>query len=110
MSAALQGKRVGADNPNWRGDDAGYHAMHSYARRTFEAVPCEHCGEVKTRMEWATRHDRPASRERGDWLMLCVRCHRLYDGNPLATGEYRYPGDMSERGRRAATARWAKAR
>jgi len=88
VSASLTGKRRGSDNPNWKGDDAGYYAMHAYAGRTFDRVACEHCGEAKSRLEWATKHGRKPSRVRGDWLCLCVRCHRFYDDNPLATGRY----------------------
>jgi hypothetical protein len=88
VSASLKGKRSGADNPNWRGDEAGYYALHAYVNRHFEACPCENCGRTDGRLEWAQKHDATPTRERSGWLRLCVRCHRLYDENPLATGAY----------------------
>lgn len=80
MSASHVGIQTGEANSNWKGDAAGYQAFHAWARRKFEPIPCEHCGAERPRMEWAIRHDHPMTRNREDWLRLCVPCHRSYDG------------------------------
>ncbi len=79
--ARARGKRMaGEANPSWRGDDAGYAAIHAWMRRhhPFAGV-CEECGATGRRTEWAnTGHTYQRVRE--DWRELCVPCHRRQDG------------------------------
>lgn len=63
---------------NWKGDDVGYFALHSWLRRAYgDPAACEHCGSAE-QVQWANRTGLYL-RDRGDWLHLCPRCHRQYD-------------------------------
>jgi len=72
------GIRRGPDHPNWKGDQAGYNALH----RRVEAVrgkpmECEKCGCTSTDLHWANMtgnyHDV------WDYKRLCPGCHKRYD-------------------------------
>lgn len=80
ISASRKGKHGGPSHHNWK-ENAGYDAMHSYARRNFEKpLGCEHCGEIgRKKYEWALRNPPAMSRDRATWLYLCVPCHIRYD-------------------------------
>lgn len=70
--------RVGAEHPNWRGDNAAYTSLHQWVTRwmPFTGV-CQYCGETK-RTEHANI-DHRYRRDLADWLELCRSCHRLMD-------------------------------
>lgn len=75
----MRGAHQHEDNPQWRGDDAGYWSIHKWVGRHFEKTGiCEHCGEEKT-TEWANG-DHTYRRVREDWLELCRSCHWRMDG------------------------------
>lgn len=68
----------GENNTNWKGDDVGYFALHSWVQRTLgRAKICENCGKTE-RVQWANK-SREYKREVADWLQLCYWCHRKYD-------------------------------
>ncbi len=77
--ATREAGKVREKHPNWKGDEAGYQAIHAYARRNFQEQSCEHCGTESTKREWAMIHGKEMSRERSDWLRLCRSCHWKYD-------------------------------
>jgi hypothetical protein len=81
-------QRGGAGNPVWKGDEAGYSAMHMWARHHFEKNgSCEECGR-EGRTDWAFQlWPEPLTRERDDYRELCRRCHQAYD---VSTGERNY--------------------
>ena len=67
-------------NPNWKGDKAGYGAIHDWLKLYFGKPKfCEHCG-IKTakKYEWANV-SKKYKRDRSDWLRLCTSCHHKYD-------------------------------
>ena len=71
---------VGEKNWLWKGDGAGYVAIHNWERRQLGSPQkCEWCGiDEKKRYEWANK-DHTYKRDVKDWIRLCHMCHRLYD-------------------------------
>lgn len=73
---AKQKENVLDNNPNWKGDDAGYGAKHRQMYRHHgKASECENC-HIKnaTRYEWANLSGKYI-RERSDYMQLCKKCH-----------------------------------
>ena len=65
--------------PWFKGDQAGYRAIHTYLRKHFpKAGACEECGK-EGRTDYALIRGREYSRKREDYRELCRRCHVLYD-------------------------------
>lgn len=63
----------------WKGDDAGYGAIHSWLYRNFgKPIECEKCGEKKRRITWANK-DHKYKRDRSEWMQLCYSCHKKHD-------------------------------
>lgn len=72
----------GVDNHKWKGDDAGYHAKHSWVYRNFGSPKqCELCNSKKRKMYHWANISGEYKRQRDDWLRLCVPCHKNYDLN-----------------------------
>lgn len=70
----------GTDNSNWKGDEAGNSAMHSWIKRKLGfPKKCEHCGTTDDRMYHWSNKDHTYKRIILDWQRLCVPCHRKYD-------------------------------
>ena len=67
----------------WKGDDVGYFALHTWIRKELgKPDTCEHCGRSNLSgrfIQWANK-SRKYKRDLTDWIRLCVRCHRIYDG------------------------------
>lgn len=63
---------------NYKGDQVGYHGLHSWVRRQ-KGIPeiCEQCSSTEnvqwSNISWEYR------RELDDWQQLCYSCHREYD-------------------------------
>ena len=75
-----KGKQIGPSNPTWRGDGAGYQALHIrvYVARG-RPFPCSSCGsadESRT-FDWANLSGRFA--DPSDYAPMCRSCHRKYD-------------------------------
>ena len=72
----------GKKNSYWKGDKAGYGAMHGFARRNFGRPSlCEMCGTASRKFyHWAAKNHEKGGHLREDWLRLCVPCHCKYDG------------------------------
>jgi hypothetical protein len=63
---------------NFKGDDVGYYALHTWLRRNFgKPTVCECCGANKN-LCWASKNWN-YSRVREDWWMLCKGCNSRYD-------------------------------
>lgn len=86
--------RYGAEHPNWKGDQAGYLAIHVRLRTNrghASAHPCAECGDVAA--EWAYDHTDPNEQldERGcpyspdpaHYRPLCLSCHRSADARAV---------------------------
>lgn len=72
----------GSRNAAWKGENAGYNAMHYWVKKRLgPASNCENCGTKDTyRYEWANMSGE-YQRDLSDWVSLCVRCHRWIDNN-----------------------------
>jgi len=72
------GENAGELNPNWRGDEVGYHALHRWLDRHYPKLnACEFCGTDKN-LQRANKTGE-YMRDPSDWLTLCAKCHRRYD-------------------------------
>lgn len=73
---------IGENNPLWKGDNAGYGAIHDWLKLHFgKPAFCEHCGtKTAKKFEWANV-SKKNKRERSDWLRLCTSCHHKYDNS-----------------------------
>lgn len=86
---------AGDNNPLWKGDDASYYAIHIWVSGNFgksSDFPCSFCEKRggSKQMHWANL-DHKYSRDRKDWLVLCVKCHFNYDKTVLGVkrgGDY----------------------
>lgn len=74
-----QGKYIGKNNWNWKGENAGYNTIHTWVRR-WKGKPdyCQLCGTIKKRYTWANI-DHKYRRNLDDYISLCYSCHRYYD-------------------------------
>ena len=72
----------GEENSMWKGNKAGYRALHYWVRRHCgEPIKCAECGKVKTSpksIQWANKSG-THRRDTSDWINLCVPCHRRLD-------------------------------
>ena len=81
--------RRGEFNNKWKGDDASYFAIHMWVSSYFGKAsdyPCSFCGKKggSRQMHWANI-DHKYSRNKKDWIVLCVKCHCNYDKIVLGT-------------------------
>jgi hypothetical protein len=80
-----KGERLGVlteeKNPNWKGDNVGYYALHDWvARYKGKANQCIHCKSTNsTRYEWANVSGK-YKRDLDDYISLCKKCHNNFDG------------------------------
>jgi hypothetical protein len=67
----------GNNNNNWRGDNVGISALHSWCKRNFiKPNYCEKCGRNK---QLDLSNNGIYNRKRENWEWLCRRCHKLKD-------------------------------
>jgi hypothetical protein len=82
MSAAHRGSR----SSSWKGDAAGYGAIHSWLATYFTKTgTCEECGRSRPeirRTEWANISG-AYLRDRADYRELCTSCHKRFDARVL---------------------------
>lgn len=72
---------AGPNNGYWKGDSASYSAKHIWMKVNFgKANMCEEkeCSCVSKNYHWANISGE-YKRERSDWKMLCVKCHKKFD-------------------------------
>lgn len=74
----LQGERCGI----WKGDEAGYHALHKWLAYWYpKKGECEMCGRMDGRTYYAFKfHPQRHTRKRQDYKELCASCHKVFDG------------------------------
>ena len=76
---AARAAATGERNHCWKGDQAGYWALHSYLSRHYpKSGACVCCG-AQSATYYALIHGRQYSRDRHDYLELCAGCHSRYD-------------------------------
>lgn len=63
---------------NWKGDNAGYAAIHSWVNKWKKRPDrCAACKEIK-KLDWANK-DHKYRKILEDYIALCKKCHRSYD-------------------------------
>lgn len=74
-------ERRGENHPGWKGDKLGYFAAHSYLREyhSDKKTECIQCGSNK-KLQFAKKKGSNYTRNIEDYLILCTRCHLIYDG------------------------------
>jgi hypothetical protein len=73
---------VGEKSAVWKGDNAGYGALHDWVIRwKGQPLICEKCGikNLKQRQNNWANIDHTYRRVLNDYIRLCVPCHRKYD-------------------------------
>lgn len=72
--------RSGEDNPAWKGDKAGYDAIHTWIRKIKgKAIMCSfNLNHQSPRYEWANVSG-AYLRNIDDFVSLCKKCHSEYD-------------------------------
>lgn len=71
----------GERNVNWKGNDAGYRALHIWVQIALgKPEYCVKCGAhgIGHQMHWANISGRYL-RDLTDWIRLCPKCHRAFD-------------------------------
>jgi hypothetical protein len=72
-------KCKGANNPNWKGNNVGYAALHEWiGNRKLTPLFCEECKQ-KSRLDLANISGKYL-RDVTDWRWICRRCHMKSDG------------------------------
>ena len=79
-------QRFSGENSHlWKGDKAGYWAMHDWVKsKKGNPVCCEKCGKVGKKVgrnwniDWANKKHNYL-RNLDDYVGLCQKCHRQYD-------------------------------
>lgn len=72
--------RIGENHHEWKGDDAGYAALHFWAERNIPKPEHCTCTNPGKRMELHNISGKYL-RDVTDWVWLCVRCHKDIHGN-----------------------------
>ena len=75
-----KGELSGKNNPNWKGVDVGYHALHQWIKYNYGSpMFCEQCKcSNRTMYHWANLSGQ-YRRDRDDWKRMCVPCHKNFD-------------------------------
>jgi len=83
---------VNEKNPNWKGEDVGYTALHHWISRKYGTLKrCEDCGSLDSKKyEWANTTG-IYNRDIKNWKRLCVKCHQDRDGHGFRGLAYSYP-------------------
>ena len=69
---------IGNKNPAWKGNKAGYKAIHMWVNKhKGKPKKCSKCGSKKN-VEWANV-DGKYKRKLGDYIAMCKKCHIKYD-------------------------------
>jgi len=67
----------GENNFQWKGDDVGYFALHSWVYRNLgKAKDCKRCGKIKKRYVWHNISGE-YKRDLSDWKSVCDTCHKV---------------------------------
>ena len=72
-------KQTGDKNPNWKGDKAGYSALHyRICKAKGKPQKCDKCGTTKkTRYQWANLTGDYNNLD--DYKRMCQSCHAKFD-------------------------------
>lgn len=90
---AIKRDQIGERNDSWKGDAAGYAALHLRVQAARgKPANCERCGldDPAARYEWANLTGR--YEDVNDYQRMCISCHRSYDAaRRAATGRCTSP-------------------
>lgn len=85
-----KGENQDKKNINWRGNNVGYYALHTWViRKLGKASICHKCGSDK-KVQWANK-SWEYKRDINDWIELCFKCHRIYDMQNWGAGSIKFP-------------------
>jgi hypothetical protein len=72
--------RIGVSHPQWKGEEAGYMAVHNWVRRhKIKVGICEECGRGRgERTDWSNISGE-YRRDLNDYRELCRACHVAED-------------------------------
>jgi len=74
----------GENSGMWKGERAGYVALHSWVRRNLGiANKCEKCGINDLKRYHFANKSGEYKRELDDWIQLCPSCHKLFDNKRI---------------------------
>jgi hypothetical protein len=80
--------KIGNKNPQWKGKNVGYAALHLYMKRKIvKPKKCNFCG--KNDPYDLANISGNYLRDISDWLYLCRSCHMKSDGRLFALQEAR---------------------
>ena len=80
MSRERKGRNTNENNHNWKGDNVSYTNLHVWVRkRKPQPENCGNCGSKKEYLELANISGE-YKRDINDYIYLCVRCHKEFDG------------------------------
>ena len=75
-------------NPQWKGDEVGYNALHAWIKRRLEKPEkCEQCGNSGF-IELSCL-DHSYTRDLGRWKYLCRSCHSALDAKIVNITDHR---------------------
>jgi hypothetical protein len=79
-------------NPQWKGDEVGYLALHDWIKRHLPKTPCV-CGNEKVDL-----HNISGKylRDLKDWEYLCRSCHMRLDGRIKNLKQYQVQEDLKK--------------
>lgn len=81
-SIAHLGKNASEKHYLWKGDNAGYRALHYWVvSHLGQPDTCEYCGATGLKgkyIQWANKSHQ-YKRDLSDWIRLCGKCHSRYD-------------------------------
>lgn len=81
----LKNANSNENHPQWKGDDAGYQAIHVWLRKNKEKLGwCEHCSS-EGYTEFANISGE-YKRDIDDYYELCCSCHKIFDNHPGRRG------------------------
>lgn len=94
ISENRKGKTMGVEHPKWKGDNAGYRALHIRLGKASACVVCTSLGG-KRGCHWANLSGNYA--DTNDFFSLCPSCHGKWDSGKLAINllEWKMKGGYS---------------
>ena|SRR3990167_960631 len=74
-----KGENIGIKNIKWKGEKAGYLAIHTWVKRHIKFFDkCSVCGKKSKKIELANI-DHKYKRDIKDFIHMCTSCHRKHD-------------------------------
>jgi len=68
----------------WKVLEPDYVAVHYWLNKNYtKQKSCERCGKMNKKLEWSANDPENYRRERDNYEVLCVSCHRKKDANHI---------------------------